>query len=628
MPILMSKRLLLIILLSFLFIYPLWAATPYYCDPSITGLGGAGTFADPFKSIADVNDQSFSAGDDVYFKAGTTAIITERLNVNWSGVDSANRVIIGAYDGDGDFDITGSSKPIFDGNDAYPPDSNGTSLVYVGEQNYVTFQDLEITNTKDGPGGSGQQGLIIGSGSDYIKVQRCYFHEIWGGAIFVGVGGSNNIEVLNSEFTDCSREYTGETGWDGVVSFESTSASTFQDNYIHDTYGEGISTGSNTLIEYNTFINMMQSSIYVNGESGWTIKYNLVVGTNDMTYEYDTGWQGQGITIGSEGGDFGDVSSGECYGNIVINKTSGIRLKAKTDSTVDGVKVYNNTLIDNLYGIRINNADRIGTLTPIVIKNNIIYKDSTDSNLSQYTDCTGDCDAQFTVTYNNWYGASVPSFSDSTGDQTGDPKLTKTVWRDMANFDTLDDFATDDLMLQAGSAAIDNGDDLGDTCDDIFDSTTDFHTDPLDPTISFMDQDDEGAGWEIGAFGYPLFVTNMSPGQGDTDVSITVDLSWSNPTGATGINLYFDKKADHDPPTTLRIDNQDVETWDCGTLDYNTEYALRADVVHAGGTETGTVYYFTTTTEQNPPAPSGSGIKFLKKGVVGKFLKKGVAIGN
>jgi len=126
--------------------------------------------------------------------------------------------------------------------------------------------------------------------------------------------------------------------------------------------------------------------------------------------------------------------------------------------------------------------------------------------------------------------------------------------------------------------------------------------------------------------GWDLAVYGVSPGQGDTEVSIIVDLIWTNPGSANHIDLLFDKKADHDPPTTKELDDQNVETWDCGTLVVGTEYAFRIDVNHDGGTETGTVYYFTTA--GGPPAPSlqtGTS-KFHKNAPVWKYKAGGGVI--
>jgi len=59
-----------------------------------------------------------------------------------------------------------------------------------------------------------------------------------------------------------------------------------------------------------------------------------------------------------------------------------------------------------------------------------------------------------------------------------------------------------------------------------------------------------------------------------------------------------------------------------------TEYVYRADVVHAGGTETGVVYEFTTTT--GPPAPpAGLAVGVYNSlGLTGVYDAQGATVGE
>ena len=100
------------------------------------------------------------------------------------------------------------------------------------------------------------------------------------------------------------------------------------------------------------------------------------------------------------------------------------------------------------------------------------------------------------------------------------------------------------------------------------------------------------------------YMTDFTPSNGATGQSITVDGNWTNPTGTNSNTIYLDMKAIHDPPTTELHSGTAVETHDFGTLENDTEYAWRNDIVHAGGTQTGVVYYFTTAS--GPPNNLGS----------------------
>ena len=98
------------------------AGTAYYVDPSAAG-GGTGTYASPWNSIAQVNAKAFSAGDDVYFKAGTTLVMTAQLTIDWHGTDT-DPVVIGAYYGDGLFGLNGGARPILLGSHTTPVPSS------------------------------------------------------------------------------------------------------------------------------------------------------------------------------------------------------------------------------------------------------------------------------------------------------------------------------------------------------------------------------------------------------------------------------------------------------------------------------------------------------------------------
>lgn len=117
---------------------------------------------------------------------------------------------------------------------------------------------------------------------------------------------------------------------------------------------------------------------------------------------------------------------------------------------------------------------------------------------------------------------------------------------------------------------------------------------------------------------YPV-IASVSPADDDTGVSSMVDLTWSNPTGTNDVDVYFE---DADPPTVKVLDDQDVETYDCGSLSYSTKYCYRVDVNHDGGTETGTVICFTT----SAVPPSISGCIYEPDGATGTYEAEGVEI--
>jgi hypothetical protein len=121
------------------------SAANYYVDCSAS-TNGNGTFGSPWNNLPSVNAKTFATGDDVYFKVGTTCYLnsdSDRLQVDWSGTGS-NRVIIGAYHGNGKFGLGGFERPIIDGRLLYP--GTEQAAIWMSRRSYVTVRDLKIQN--------------------------------------------------------------------------------------------------------------------------------------------------------------------------------------------------------------------------------------------------------------------------------------------------------------------------------------------------------------------------------------------------------------------------------------------------------------------------------------------------
>lgn len=97
-----------------------------------------------------------------------------------------------------------------------------------------------------------------------------------------------------------------------------------------------------------------------------------------------------------------------------------------------------------------------------------------------------------------------------------------------------------------------------------------------------------------GALAAPVKATVTSPTASSTHQNVNLALTWTNGGGATGFNVYLDKSATHNPPTTKVVNNQNVLTYSATGLDVNTEYVMRVDAVNGSGTTTGDVVTFTT----------------------------------
>jgi len=94
--------------------------------------------------------------------------------------------------------------------------------------------------------------------------------------------------------------------------------------------------------------------------------------------------------------------------------------------------------------------------------------------------------------------------------------------------------------------------------------------------------------------GLPSQATNPSPIDNATDVAVDTMLSWIKDSG-DNVLVYFDKKSEHNPPTTKVIDDSDEIIYDPPVdLAVDTVYVWRVDTKNENGTTTGDQWEFTT----------------------------------
>ena len=93
----------------------------------------------------------------------------------------------------------------------------------------------------------------------------------------------------------------------------------------------------------------------------------------------------------------------------------------------------------------------------------------------------------------------------------------------------------------------------------------------------------------LGEPGPPGQATNPDPGNGETGVSATAELSWTAGSGTESHDVYFGTATS--PPF---IQNQPETTYNPDTMAEYTTYYWRIDEVNAYGTTTGVLWSFTT----------------------------------
>lgn len=491
----MKKYLFITLLLIFYLSTPAWAGTAYYCDLSDSGSNSDGTFAEPFNSIKDINDKAFSTGDDLYFKADTDEDVDEYLTIDWTGT-SGDRVIIGAYDGEGDFDITGSAKPILRGaNQTIPTNDSYTGLIQCISDSitgYFTIQDLDVRE-------SGGQGIRIWN-PDYVIIQRCDVYESVNNGI--GLVESHDSEVAYCYTEGCGKTAGSDYGDDGIaVSGNFELGSCYNIDIHHNEVleaHEGIGVYKlcyDITVRHNVVCNNETVDIYIGGGKDIDVCYNLVYGTPnvepiDPRHTEGIMSQNESWLQNAHSHQYPYNENIAIYGNLIAYKRNGIELATSYPGMVNtDMKVYNNTIIDCDNNIHIaNDTGASGNY----VYNNLFWCISGDCTQVNDNDVTG-------VTWSHNYYNSDPggNANDNAVIDTDGPVLSKT-----SGWDSLTPGSVDgtEFALTSSSPCKDTGTDLGTPYNIGLFTGTDFSTDP--PTVATASHLDHGEGTDIGAWIY------------------------------------------------------------------------------------------------------------------------------
>lgn len=449
--------------------------TTYYVsndgDNSNTGLSDA----QAWETIGKVNGFSFSTSDDVYFKCDDTWT-EEQLGIDWSGT-SGNRAVIGAYYMDAGSEVIGVSgnKPIFAGNDAAPGATND-GLIEINNRDYVTLENIKVI---DSTGYGVDVTETVGGKGQYIYVQNMYISGCYNSAIRYYKTDYGLID--GNEITDCGNDDGGNHP--AIIALvQGTNNATVGNNKIYDVIGEAIGIfkglGADCIIEKNVIWDTRNgtNSIYVDGNSGTIIRYNLV-------YNDDNGHTGIGIN--NEKNTSPVFLDSEIYGNLLASCSNGIKINTHTDhdgtAYIRNVKIYNNTIVEPAdYCIR--SAASASQFDSAEIKNNIFLFGNEDAG--DAADLPAGADIVFSN--NNWYSDPGAPYKDVATDVIGDPKLSKSSgWTALAG----GTITGSEFELQASSPCIDVGVDLGASYDDALEpGNVDFTASPID--VNLVDQDD------------------------------------------------------------------------------------------------------------------------------------------
>jgi len=506
----MVKRIILIIILVLSITMPVHSAE-YSGTVYVTQSGtGDGTSYAQAISVATHNANTFAV-DAIIYLCDT---ITTRVSPPSSGTGEDDRI---TYRGD-----YADHAGIIDGVDAGASDVGG---LFIYGKDYITAGfGLTIKNTTQTSGHG--HGIKI-TDSDYTIID---------GAI-IETNGYNGIYVTN-----------GSTDW------------IIQNSTIQDNDQNGILTDDDApeggIIRYNTFdANGNYLADYCEqGDTSASWSHNIYIGkaTASETEIYDNiiqnAWCGNGVKI--------KANANVHHNYIVNNEDSGIMHIEQNVTSVQ--KVHNNVIINGAGGRGLAPMafwkEAEGDCTIIDYNNSIYFTDPWNSwGAGFLLDSDGGTGPNSLTFKNNIIYApvghwcvrmesdGVPVASDidynwcyvSEGDPISYGGSTRTweYWQETLSFDTnggnTDPGYTNpptNLSLVEGANVIDQGVDLGDT-----------YTNGLNPnaswplSVSTLNQDSYGVGWEVGAYVYPT--GEVEPGRVGT---IAGDGSGSTPGGGSG----------------------------------------------------------------------------------------------
>jgi len=473
------------------------AGATYYVDCSAAS-NGDGSQSSPWNNLATVNGTTFSPGDTILFKRGTTCSGT--LQPGGSGADGSP-ITLGAY-GSGPL-------PIIDG-------GSNLAALKLYDQEYWHIQDLEVT------GGTKYGIHITGSGNgmvmDHFRLTNLVVHDVWGGTIDTKCSGLvlfEAIETGSDTFSDIvidgvtaynTNQWAGIEVFGGPHPISIYSADvTIRNSTVHDVYGDGIVIwiAQNGLIENSTAYETGKEPTYTVGTPAgiwtWACKtctvqfnesylthtpewdggcYDIDYHNKDNTYQYNYGHDCDGSGIYIFGAENDVTTNPVIRYNIFSNDNredhryhSNLQGEIYTltwnSGKIGSPRIYNNTVYFNpyatdAYAIWFDSSSQFVS-SDNYFYNNIVYSEA--PNL-MYTNKN-----HFILDYNIWWHTGgAPKwkyfnkvYSDFASYQSGsgmdahgmytDPKLNNPTYHGVGR-------PTTEFTLQSDSPAIDAGADL------------------------------------------------------------------------------------------------------------------------------------------------------------------------
>jgi hypothetical protein len=242
-------------------------STWWYVDCSASSNGTGTSTSSPWNTLTSVNAHTFQAGDGLVFAESTTC--NGQLALQGSGA-SGNPIVIGAWNAG-----HGSANPILAGSGVSP------ATVYLHDNQYVTVEDLQVTNSGGSAGdrdgilayndtSSTLNGITITANTvDNVNGYLWGYYGVDGG-IAVDIDGNlsspgiyNGVSITNNNVWNVDRVgvWVGSLAENGAIAARSTGI-TISGNQMTALGADGI------VVRYTSGAQILNNIIYNAGN--WT----------------------------------------------------------------------------------------------------------------------------------------------------------------------------------------------------------------------------------------------------------------------------------------------------------------------------------------------------------------------
>ncbi|MBV8515793.1 MAG: right-handed parallel beta-helix repeat-containing protein [Acidobacteria bacterium] len=381
-----------------------FAGTWYVAPPASGGSdSNPGTLASPFATITKGVSMLSAAGDVLNVRGGT---YNESVTVWHKYGSSSDPIRIQNYT---------NEHPVIDGTGTTTND-----VVVIDECSYVRFDGFEVKN--------GPKGGIGVWDADNVKVRWNDVHDCQNIGIGAGcttVGTTHDITFDGNDVKRCvlsNSARTATSGWQQAMSSFKCDHVTFVNNYVHESYGEGIDfiVGDYATIANNTLYDNYSTNVYIDNGRHVTVDSNFIItgwGTNPSQY-YRDGHPAGGISVANE---YYEVQKPSTDLLITNNITAWTNTGFGYGDWDYGGGLHYTTIANNTFyhantDTILINDDGTNETDTTVIENNII--DAYSDHYSAEAPSAG-----ITWRTNDWYGGLSGHTFPGTGDITSDPQL-------------------------------------------------------------------------------------------------------------------------------------------------------------------------------------------------------------